>query len=315
MDLESRKNRQTLEIMLIVVVIGLAGLFLRMGPHGMLGLNLFFLPVMLGGYFLGRTHAGILSLLATLLVAIAASAEGGQYSGYSSPVAIGLALTVWAAALGLMSILIGTLCDERLRTVKELQKAYVGVVEVLSKYLQGANSRVKARSTRVAELSQAVAQEMRLPRRQIDDVRVAALLHDLESVEITTQIASRAVSALESSSSATNKHTFLGTDLVQSLGHVLEGALPLLVSQDELLRTPSGGDAYAPTAVPSGAKVIAVVRGYDALVSGSASGFQVPPTTAIEQLRQEMGATAAAELDALERVVLNANSQVEIAAA
>jgi hypothetical protein len=92
---------------------------------------------------------------------------------------------------------------------------------------------------------------------------------------------------------------------------VLEGALPLLVSQDELLRTTSGADAFAPTAAPTGAKVIAVVRAYDALVTGTASGFQVPPRQAIRQLRSEMGTSAAPELDALERVAMSAVSSFE----
>ena len=41
--------------------------------------------------------------------------------------------------------------------VEELHEAYVGVVSVLATYLQSANPNAKARSTRVAELSQAVA--------------------------------------------------------------------------------------------------------------------------------------------------------------
>jgi hypothetical protein len=43
-----------------------------------------------------------------------------------------------------------------------------GVVEVLSKYLQSANPRLKDRATRVAELCQKVAAEMRIPAQEID---------------------------------------------------------------------------------------------------------------------------------------------------
>lgn len=307
MVLETKQQRNSFEFMLIIVVIGMAALFFMMRDQGLIGLNLFFLPVMLSGYYLGRTHAGILALFSALLVTIAATAGGGHFSGYASPLMIGLVLTIWAAVLGLMSILIGTLCDERLQTMRELQKAYVGVVEVLSKYLQSANPRVKARSTRVSELAQALAQELKLPRRQIDDVQVAALLHDLESVQVTTQIASRAVSALEASPGAA-RHTFLGTDLVQSLGRVLEGALPLLVSQDELMHAAPASDGYAPTDAPLGAKVIAVARLYDDLVCGGASGLPVSSDDAIRELRKDLGEPYADVLDALRRVVSRSQS-------
>lgn len=299
-DFETGKQRIQFEFMLVIVVLSMAGLFLRMGEHGMVGLNLFFLPVILSGYFLGRSAAGVLALLSAIAVTIAASFIGANFSGFNSPVMVGLGLAIWAAVLGLVALLMGTLCDERSRTVKDLQKAYVGVVEVLSKYLQSANPRVKDRSTRVAELSQQIALEMRLSRRQVDDIRVAALLHDLESVEITTQIASRAVSTLEN---APRKHTFLGTDLVHSLGHVLEGALPLLVSQDELLKHCIEPLAQSPDCAPIGAQIIAIARSYDDQMYGNAMGATLTPEQCIAELRKDPWIKNDAILMALERAV------------
>ena len=306
-DFETGKQRKQFEIMLVIVVLGMAGLFLRMGEHGMVGLNLFFLPVILSGYFLGRSAAGVLALLSAIFVTIAASFIGANFSGFNSPTMVGLGLAIWAAVLGLVALLMGTLCDERMRTVKDLQKAYVGVVEVLSKYLQSANPRVKDRSTRVAELSQQIALEMKLSRRQIDDIRVAALLHDLESVEITTQIASRAVSSLEN---AQRKHTFLGTDLVHSLGHVLEGALPLLVSQDELLKHCLQPLEQSPNSAPIGAQIIAIARSYDDLMYGNAMGATLSPRQAVAELRKDPWIKNVTILAALERAVIRTPENV-----
>lgn len=304
MDFDTKKHRLAFEVMLMVVVISMAGLFLRLGQHGMVGLNLFFLPVILSGYFLGRSAAGVLALLSAISVTIAASFIGANFSGFNSPLMVGLGLAIWAAVLGLVALLMGTLCDERMRSVKELQKAYVGVVEVLSKYLQSANPRVKDRSTRVAELSQQIAIELKLARRQIDDIRVAALLHDLESVEITTQIANRAVNSLENS---TRRHTFLGTDLVHSLGHVLEGALPLLVSQDELLKHCLEPLEKSPGVAPIGAQVIAMARSYDDLMNGNAMGATLTPRQAIAELRKDPWIKNDTILAALERVTVRSN--------
>ena len=110
---------------------------------------------------------------------------------------------------------------------------YVAVPSTVKKT---SNPRTKARSIRIAELCQLVAHRLRLSRKRIDDIRVAALLRDLESVEISTKLISRAVDTLERNASRAPRHTFLGTDLVHSLGTVLEGALPLIVSQNDDLR-------------------------------------------------------------------------------
>ncbi|HUU81865.1 MAG TPA: HD domain-containing phosphohydrolase [Phycisphaerae bacterium] len=304
MDVQSLKERHVFEIMLIVLVLGMTMLFAMMGQHGLLALNLFFLPVLLCGYFLGRGSAGVMALLSVLAVTIAATWFLPRFGAYDTPVMVGLALTIWAAVLGLAAILMGTLCDERHRTVNELHRAYVGVVEVLFKYLQSSNPQTKARSIRVSELCQRVAMELKLPRKQIDDIRVAALLRDLESVEVTTQLISKAVNTLERDADKTNKHTFLGTDLVHSLGSVLEGALPLIASQNDDLReclakhNESHGDD-----VMIGAKIISVVRAYDALTNSDSGGLPASPYEALRDLGGEDSGHEQAVVDALACVV------------
>jgi len=310
MDTEPRREKRILEIMLIVLMLGMTTLYYKLGEHQLVALNLFFLPVVLGGYYLGRANAGVLALCCALFVTIAATLSSTGFVGYDSPVMMGLALTIWAAVLGLTALLVGTLCDERARTVNELQKAYVGIVDVLSRYLQSADPQVKARSTRVAELSQMVAQELRLSRKQIDDIRVAALLHDLASIEITAHLISNAVSALEAGPAQGRKYTFLGADLVHSLGSVLDGALPLLASQLDGVQDclPSNEDIRHDR-VPLGAKIISAVRAYDALTSADASLPRLTPDDALNELRTERAGHDDL-FDALERAVRESSGAV-----
>src|SRR5262245_2930561 len=199
MSKHSPRARLLLEVLLMVVVLATAILFARMGAYRMLALNLFFLPVIVSGYFLGRFSAGILALLSSLSVVIMTVLSPGPSLGaHDSAITLGLALTLWSAVLGLAAILIGSLCDERAATVAELQRAYVGIAEVLARYLHGSDPKSDTPVGRIAKLSEQIARELDLPSKQVDDIRVAALLHDLDNVEITTQLISRAVTALDS---------------------------------------------------------------------------------------------------------------------
>ncbi|MGB2988033.1 MAG: HD domain-containing phosphohydrolase [Phycisphaerae bacterium] len=299
------RDRRILELMLVIVAVGMTYLLYQMGGYKMVVLNLFYLPIVLSGYFLGRTSAGVLALFSVLAVTIATTLDSTGFAAYSSPVMMGLALTIWAAVLGMTAILVGTLCDERAKTVNELHAAYVGVVEVLSRYLQSADPKVKARSTRVAELSQAVAGEMKLSRKQINDVRVGALLHDLGNVEITTQVLAKAVDTLEANPGKTSSYTFLGTDLVQSLGSVLSGAMPLLLNQDDALREClTSEEEAACDDIPIGAKIIRAVRAYDALTHDDSGKPRIPPQEAVRQLRKDISSAFDLDvLDAVERCV------------
>ncbi|HUG92737.1 MAG TPA: hypothetical protein VML55_17990, partial [Planctomycetaceae bacterium] len=170
MELHSSKVQRTLEIALIVVSVGLVCLLYRAAESRLVVLNLFYLPIVLAAFFLGRYRAGVLALFSVVGVVVVAALDLGDFTTPGSPLAVGLSLLVWAAVLGLTALLVGTLSDERSAKLSELHEAYVGVVEVLSRYLQSANPQLKARSLRVAELSQRVASEMRLSTREIDDI-------------------------------------------------------------------------------------------------------------------------------------------------
>ena len=288
MTLPTPRERRIFEIMLILITVGITFLLYRMGAHKIVALNLFFLPIVLAGYYLGRTTAGVLALFCALGVTVVSTLGSSGFASYTTPVMIALVLTVWAGVLGLTAILVGTLCDERNRTVGELQEAYVGVVEVVSRYLQSANPRHKAKSTRIAELSHDVAEEMNLSGKQIDDVRVGSLLHDLGNVEITTQIISKAVDTLGPQSPGSDKHTFLGQDFVQSLSEVLSGAVPLLVDDDDLAEEPlASGENSGCTEAPIGARIIRAVRAFDTLTVNDLGDPKSTPDKALSEMHRD----------------------------
>ncbi|MBM80314.1 MAG: hypothetical protein CMJ78_06935 [Planctomycetaceae bacterium] len=178
-------NTLVVESCLLLVMIGLTCLMYRTSGYKLVVLNLFFLPIVLAGFFLGRYRAGVLAFFSVIAVSVVTALNVMGFAAFTSPIVIALAITIWGAVLGLTAILVGTLSDKRTAKIVELHEAYVGMVEVLSRYLQSANPRLKARSERVAEVSERVAKELKLSAKEIDDIRVAALLHDVGSIEIT----------------------------------------------------------------------------------------------------------------------------------
>ncbi len=301
----SAKERRALEIALILVCIGLACMLLVMQGYKMVILNLFFLPVVLGAFFLGRYRAGVLALFSAISASLVIVLTMHNITTASSPLVIGLAVTVWAAVLGLTGMLVGTLSDDRATKSKELHEAYVGVIEVLAQYLQSAHPRLKARSTQVAELSQEVAVAMKLSPRQIDDIRVAALLYDMGHIEVTTRVIRRAVGSFGAGTVSSEKHTFQGMDLMLSLGNVLSGAIPLLLNQDREASIDKPGEAAGTqTEIPVGAKIIRAVRAYLALASDGSGEPERTPAEVFQILRNGQSADHDEQvLDVLEDVV------------
>jgi len=298
-----KKEQHILELMLIVVCISLTALIYKMTGFKMVILHLFYLPIVLAGFFLGRYRAGILAVFSVISASLVTVLQINTFVAASPPLAVALAVTVWGATLCLTALLVGTLSDERATQADELHEAYVGVVEVLAKYLQGSNPQLTARTTRVAELSQAVASELRLTSKQTDDIRVAALMQDFGKIEITTKVISKAVDSLEAQQGGRREqYSFQGIDLVHSLGGVLRGAIPILLNQDSPL--PVGLSDDQGRDIPIGAKIIRTVRDFDSLTAVGVGGHTLAYGEAMTDLRLDQSAPYDADvLNALERVL------------
>ena len=120
-----------LEIVLIVICVALCCLLYRVGKERMVVLNLFYLPVVLCAFFLGRYRAGVLALFCMVSVSVVIALNLDAVAVDTSPLIVGLVLTIWGAVLGINAILVGTLSDESNQRIEELHDAYLGVVEVL----------------------------------------------------------------------------------------------------------------------------------------------------------------------------------------
>jgi HD-GYP domain-containing protein (c-di-GMP phosphodiesterase class II) len=294
---KSSHQQRLLELMIIVLTVGITALLYRIQVYRLVILNLYFLPVTLSGFFLGRYRAGVIAVLSVLGASIVASMHLSDAAG--TPLLTAFAVAVWACVLGLTALLTGTLSDERTGQLEELHDAYVGVVEVLAQYLQGAHPRLKARSIRVAELSHNVAARLKFSPREIDDIRVAALLYDVGNIEITSRVIRRAIDTLDSDTGKQEPQTIQGMDLMLSLASVLNGAVPLLLNQQD------GHDASQDdlSNAPLGARIISAVREFDALTEGTTGGQRLQPAAAIQELRNRSPGYDPAILSALERLV------------
>ena len=259
-------------------------------------------------FFLGRYRAGILAVFCVITTSLVTAFNFAGFASFDSPLVIGLTLVIWGAVLGLTAMLVGTLSDERNSRIVELHEAYVGVVEVLSKYLQSADPLQKEQSIRIAQLCREVALQLRLTPSEVDDIRVASLLHDIENIEVTSRVLRKAVGKLENDER--EQHTFHGTDLVNSLGSVLTGALPLLIQQTDALEDNDPANDPQKTDVALGTKIICAVRAYVAFQEGEYGPQFDSPAEAIDQLRNDSHiAYDSLVLNTLERVLANGSAR------
>lgn len=141
-------------------------------------LSFYYLPVILAGFFLGRNTAVWSSVFIVSLVIFFQAVEGlnGQ-AGFGGSVLF--TLIPWAGFLILTGYVVGRLAQQRQASMDELRQAYVTMLELLTFNLEADDKHQSGHSRRVAQLAAQLAQDMGLPDGEIENIRVAALLHEI----------------------------------------------------------------------------------------------------------------------------------------
>jgi putative nucleotidyltransferase with HDIG domain len=229
-------------------------------------LNFYYLPVLMAGYFLGRRMrvlAAVFSILAVLICVLVFP----KHFLDGKEILTGVAqLSSWGGFLILVSFTVGTLYEKNEQRVKELKNAYIGVLEILSKYLESTDRYTKGHSVRVSELATEIAIAMGLPRSEVENIRVSGLLHDIGKIEISGEILSKAAELSTEEKELMDLHTVKGAYILSAVGSVLKEVVPIVVAHHKYFADTLENNVGT-NKIPLGARVIAVADAYDAMTT------------------------------------------------
>ncbi len=146
-------------------------------------LNFFFLPVILSGYYLGQKRAVLTAVFCILLV-ILYLVFFNLLSGPGQQISLDEAINLltWGGFLVLTAYIIGTVSQQRETRIRNLRRSYVGALEILLKYMEVADD-VKPRSLRVALLAGRMAEAAGLEKRDVENIKSAALLYEVGDLQ------------------------------------------------------------------------------------------------------------------------------------
>jgi putative nucleotidyltransferase with HDIG domain len=261
-----RPAQHRMEILLVTCIV-LAACLIQWGvPHKMIALNFFVLPTIVTAYCLGIRAGSLTALLAFLVVAVDALVRPERFLFAGEPFLALFALMIWGAFLGLTALVIGLLRDRLDRHRQDLQVAYVGVLEILVKFLESADQYSKSHAGRVADLSTAIAAEMGLGAEAIEVVRAGALLHDIGKTEAIHLVKQAAV-LTEFQRAEVARHTLVGVRLVKAVGTVLQDTVPIIQYHHHHFGGRPGYLGPTGTDIPLGARIVAVADAFDAIVT------------------------------------------------
>ncbi len=258
-------------------------------------LNLYYLPILVAGYFLGKKQAILTGFLVICLVIFIAILDPASFLEEQSTLRLSLNLVIWGGFLILTAYVVGTLYEEKKKKkISELRKAYIGVIEVLIKYLEASDRYTKGHSVRVGDYATEIAIAMGLPRPEVENIRVAVLLHDVGKIDISSDLIQKAAALTQDEKKEMDKHVEKGVKLLGSVATLLQEAIPIVLAHHNYLveEKPSsdgGGEDKPILEIPLGARIIAVADAYDAMVTDRPYRAGKQPWQAIQKLEKYAG--------------------------
>ncbi|MEJ2109413.1 MAG: HD domain-containing protein [Acidobacteriota bacterium] len=275
---------------LVIGIVGMVVLITYFMNYTLVFLNIFYLPIIVAGDFLGKRMAVLTAVfcitIVTLFVILNTQsflvAEIGRFY-------LILYLVIWSSFLILTSAALGYLYEENKKRIKDLEDAYIGVLEIMSKYLESADRYTQGHSVRVAKMSQEIAIAMNLSRNFVETVKAGALLHDIGKTEISMDIVNKAANLSSNEKEVMSSHSHKGAELLSLVGGVLKDAVPMVLAHHRYYFDPAKHSSGEVEQVPLGAAIIAVADAYDAMITDRPYRKGMQPWKAYEEIEKESG--------------------------
>ncbi len=256
-----------------------------MAEHRML-LGFYVLPTIYSAYVYGRRHA-VLTAFASVFLILALA--------YANPVILGRSFdfvaeepwfdfVVWGGTLVLIAYFMGTLYDRKETHLRDLRQSYQGILMILqhiasdNKYSQNHPYRVSIAATKVAE-------QMNLSPQQVEDVRAAALLHEVDKVGITKEMLYQAANMTPEELGEIEAKLESGAELPRAQGGALQRIIAILLAHHALMEKAERSQRL-PNA-PIEGRILLVADVYDSLTS--ARNARISPSEAVERIAQRAG--------------------------
>ena len=265
--LTSSLERVNKELWVVLSLFAIALLLNQVIAAQRMVLSFYVLPTIASAYFYGRRHGTLTALASVLLVVgllLFRSVSGVSAAQTMSPTDW-LEVVVWGGSLVVTGYLMGTLYEHKNQQINELRETYQGVLLILRHFISK-DTYTENHCYRVSVYATRIAAQLNLPSDRIEDVRAAALLHDIGKLEISRDLLYKAARLTREEHERIQEHVPRGIEMLEPVGGALRRVIPIILAHHDKF----DGSGYNPTsgdAIPFEARIIAVADVYDALTS------------------------------------------------
>ncbi|MHB8104947.1 MAG: HD-GYP domain-containing protein, partial [Dehalococcoidales bacterium] len=169
----------------------------------------------------------------------------------------------------------------------ELQKVFSGAIESLVVALEAKDKYTAGHSRRVTQLAVIIGKAMGLSEVEIEDLRWAALLHDIGKIGIDPSVLNKPDKLTQNEYRYILNHANIGSGIVKSL--VNQKIVDIIKHHHDRYDGGSPDQTISGNDIPLGARILALADTYDAMTSDRPYRDALPSSKAFDEIRRCSG--------------------------
>ncbi|HZK11950.1 MAG TPA: HD domain-containing phosphohydrolase [Atribacterota bacterium] len=170
----------------------------------------------------------------------------------------------------------------------KMRKMYLETIRALAAAIDAKDPYTKGHSERVAETSVALAQELNLSDRDIENIEYTALLHDIGKIGIADSILGKKDSLTSQEFDKIKEHPIMGAKIIEPVDF-LKNSYEAIYHHHERYNGKGYPDGIKSEDIPILARIIAVADAYDAMGSDRPYRKKLNMDAILKELKNQSG--------------------------
>jgi len=216
----------------------------------------------------------------------------GTLATYIALVPIGFIMALVYTNIGVWGIILFFfplfLARRSFELYTKMRKVYLDTIRALAAAIDAKDPYTKGHSERVAETSVALAQELNLTDKDIENIEYTALLHDIGKIGIADNILGKNSSLTDKEFDKIKEHPVMGAKIVEPVDF-LKNSYEAIYHHHEKYNGAGYPDGLKEKDIPLLSRIIAVADAYDAMGSDRPYRKKLSKDKILKELKDQAG--------------------------
>jgi HD-GYP domain-containing protein (c-di-GMP phosphodiesterase class II) len=198
---------------------------------------------------------------------------------------IAIKVGLWASFLFMVPIYLARFSFSKYAETREL---FFGTVSALSQAIDAKDGFTRGHADRVSRIAGAIAREMRLSEKQIEDIELAGLLHDIGKIGVEDRILMKPMRLDADEQELMRRHPIYGASILEPSA-ALRPLVQMVLHHHENYDGSGYPEGLKGTDIPLGSRIIIVADAYEAMTSDRIYRKAIGHEKAMDQLTKYKG--------------------------